>query len=145
MQCTCNYNSFIQIINFHGLFRNALRCRKLVPAEYWCPYGNSLLPCQIFSYSNNLHRVLHKFLSPLAHWGKWQVRLKNLMKNTCPNVIFTSCPKKIYELFFVLKVVCPQYTFSLPDSGNWYLLVFQNACPNLTFTCPGQSGKCFNM
>ena len=22
------YNSFIQIINFHGLFRNALRCRK---------------------------------------------------------------------------------------------------------------------
>ena len=23
----CNYNSFIQIINFHGLFRNALRCR----------------------------------------------------------------------------------------------------------------------
>ena len=27
----CNYNSFIQIINFHGLFRNALRCRK-----NWC-------------------------------------------------------------------------------------------------------------
>ena len=25
----CNYNSFIQIINFHGLFRNALRCRKI--------------------------------------------------------------------------------------------------------------------
>ena len=24
----CNYNSFIQITNFHGLFRNALRCRK---------------------------------------------------------------------------------------------------------------------
>ena len=36
----CNYNSFIQIINFHGLFRNALRCRKtgacriLVPLQY---------------------------------------------------------------------------------------------------------------
>ena len=27
----CNYNSFIQIINFHGLFRNALRCQK-----NWC-------------------------------------------------------------------------------------------------------------
>ena len=27
----CNYNSFIQIINFHGFFRNALRCRK-----NWC-------------------------------------------------------------------------------------------------------------
>ena len=24
----CNYNSFIQIINFHGHFRNASRCRK---------------------------------------------------------------------------------------------------------------------
>ena len=36
----CNYNSFIQIINFHGLFRNALSCRKtgacriLVPLRY---------------------------------------------------------------------------------------------------------------
>ena len=36
----CNYNSFIQIINFHGLFCNALRCRKtgacqiLVPLRY---------------------------------------------------------------------------------------------------------------
>ena len=36
----CNYNSFIEIINFHGLFRNALRCRKsgacriLVPLRY---------------------------------------------------------------------------------------------------------------
>ena len=36
----CNYNSFIQIINFHGLFRNALRCektgacRKLMPLRY---------------------------------------------------------------------------------------------------------------
>ena len=39
MQCT--YNPFIQIINFHGLFRNALRCRKtgvcriLVPLRYF--------------------------------------------------------------------------------------------------------------
>ena len=36
----CNYNSFIQIINFCELFRNALRCRKtgacriLVPLRY---------------------------------------------------------------------------------------------------------------
>ena len=35
----CNYNSFIQIINFHGLFRNALRCqngacRILMPLRY---------------------------------------------------------------------------------------------------------------
>ena len=38
----CNYNSFIQIINFHRLFRNARRCRKtgacriLVPLQYTC-------------------------------------------------------------------------------------------------------------
>ena len=36
----CNYNQFIQIINFHGLFHNALRCQKtggcqiLVPLRY---------------------------------------------------------------------------------------------------------------
>ena len=36
----CNYNSFIQIINFHGLFRNVPRCQKtgacriLVPLQY---------------------------------------------------------------------------------------------------------------
>ena len=33
-----NYNSFIYIINFHGLFR----AEKLVPVEYWCPYGTSV-------------------------------------------------------------------------------------------------------
>ena len=38
MQCNCN--SFIQLINFHGLFRNDLRCQKtgtcriLVPLRY---------------------------------------------------------------------------------------------------------------
>ena len=31
--------SFIQIINFHGLFCNALRCRILVPVEYMYQYG----------------------------------------------------------------------------------------------------------
>ena len=48
------------------------------------------------------------------------------------------------QVIYVLKVVhvCPQYTFSLPDSANFYFLVFQNTCPNLTFTCPGHSGKC---
>ena len=47
----CKYNSFIQIMNFHGLFRNALRCRKLVPAEYWCPYGTNwyLLQQELFT------------------------------------------------------------------------------------------------
>ena len=46
------------------------------------------------------------------------------------------------SFLFLLIVVCPQYTFSLPILGNCYFLVFQNACPNMTFTCPGKSGKC---
>ena len=57
-----------------------------------------------------------------------QVKYK-FNENTCPNDIFT-CPKK-KELFLVLKVVCSQYTFSLPNSGNCYFLVFQNACLDL--------------
>ena len=32
------------------------------------------------------------------------------MKNTCPNDIFT-CPQKNKSIYFVLEVVCPQYTF----------------------------------
>ena len=40
----CDYNSFIQIINFHGLFHNAPRCRKTGAAEYWCPYGTVVNP-----------------------------------------------------------------------------------------------------
>ena len=47
----CNYNSFIQIINFHGLFRNALRCRKtgacriLVPLRYLWRCDECILGC----------------------------------------------------------------------------------------------------
>ena len=40
------------------------------------------------------------------------------------------------KVIFVLKVVCPQYTFSLPDLGNCYSLVFQNACLNLDCYLP---------
>ena len=49
----CNYNSFIQIINFHGPFRNALRCRKtgacriLVPLRYFLKFI-----CNWFKLSN---------------------------------------------------------------------------------------------
>ena len=35
----CNYNSFIQIINFMGLSVMIWGAEKMVPAEYWCPYG----------------------------------------------------------------------------------------------------------
>ena len=33
------YNSFIQMINFHGLSEMLWGAEKLVPAEYWCSYG----------------------------------------------------------------------------------------------------------
>ena len=50
-------------------------------------------------------------------------------------------PQKEKELFFVLKVICPQYTFSLADSGNWYFLVFHNACPESDFYLPRAIGQ----
>ena len=56
------------------------------------------------------------------------------MKNTCPNDNFTCLKKKV---FFALKDECPQHTFSFPDLGNCYFLVFQNDCPNLLLLAPG--------
>ena len=74
-------------------------------------------PAQNFEV-NTGPRVLHKCLSPLA-----------------PQHFYL--PPKEKELFFVLKVVCPQYTFRLPNSGNCYFLVFLNGwffakCPLFT-------------
>ena len=51
------------------------------------------------------------------------------------------------RVMFVLKVVCPQYTFSLPDSGKVISWSFQNACRNLTFTMylpPSNRVKAYN-
>ena len=50
-------------------------------------------------------------------------------------------PKRKKVIFCIESQIGSQYTFCLSDLGNCYLLSFQNACPNLTFTCPGQSGK----
>ena len=61
----CNYNSFIQIINFHGLFRNALRCRKsgacriLVPL---CP-----LRYRDLSHTANLSHILSTQIENPSH------------------------------------------------------------------------------
>ena len=41
----------------------------------------------------------------------------------------------------LLKVVCPQYIFSLPSTGNYYFLVFQNACPISDFYLPQAIGQ----
>ena len=62
----CNYNSFIQIINFHGLFQKALRCRKtgacriLVPLWY---YWNETRP-NWWTVGGNLH---NKWLDEITH------------------------------------------------------------------------------
>ena len=59
---------------------------------------------------------------------------------------FLIAPKRKIVIFLYWKssyVLCiSQCTLSLPDLGNCYFLVFQNACSNLTYTCPGQSGTC---
>ena len=47
----CNYTSFILIINFHGLFRNARRCRKTGASRILVPDSTTrpLSKCQINS------------------------------------------------------------------------------------------------
>ena len=72
--------------------------------------------------------------------SKVQIQWKTLARLT-----FLLAPKRERVIIiFVLKVVCPQYTLtcSLPISDYCYFFVFKSACLNLTFTCPGQSGKC---
>ena len=39
----CNSNSFIQKINFHGLFRNALWCRKTAACRILVPFRYMIL------------------------------------------------------------------------------------------------------
>ena len=77
----CNYNSFNQIINFCGLFRNALRCRKtgacriLVPLRY---LSNN------WHVSTILHWLWHNELysitsHPLGFIASWKVVLPRLL------------------------------------------------------------------
>ena len=40
---------------------------------------------------------------------------------------FLLAPKRKRLIFFCIESLCPKYTFSLPDSGNCYFFVFQNA------------------
>ena len=55
----CNYNSLIQIINFHGLSRNALSAEKLVPVEYWCSYARAFALC--VDVCMHVHVSLYKY------------------------------------------------------------------------------------
>ena len=79
----------------------------------------------------------------ISFYHQIYIKNTNLIKRTLVRMPVLLAPKR-KRVIFVLNIVCPQYTFCfcLPDSGNCYFLVFQNACPNLTFTCPEQSGKC---
>ena len=52
---------------------------------------------------------------------------------------FLLAPKKIF--LFVLEVICPQYTFSLPDSGNCYFPFFSNYLPESDFYLPQAIGQ----
>ena len=94
----CNYNSFIQIINFHGLFRNDLRCRKtgacriLVPLRY-------ILSC-------------FRFVRCITHINK---------------IIFQGCIKYINGIIFhntpCMKYICFNSCVSLPNLAGWVLIV----------------------
>ena len=50
--------------------------------------------------------------------------------------------KKKRLVFFVLKVICRRYTFSLPALGNCYFLGLSKCLPESDFYLPGQLGKC---
>ena len=64
----------IQIINFHGLFRNALRCRKLVPVEY---------PLQYTSFAIYIKVLFHLWL-----WKQHNMKtILTLLQEKIRNVI----------------------------------------------------------
>ena len=54
----CNYNSFIQIINFHGLFRNALRCRKTGACRILVPLRYTMNKNTFITTTKDLHKFL---------------------------------------------------------------------------------------
>ena len=83
------------------------------------------------------------YVSFNLHLPIWASKVKKLWK-TLARMTSLLAPKRTCFLFFYWKsyVRNTLLSFSWPDSGNCYFLVFQNACTNLTFNCPGQSGKC---
>ena len=82
--------------------------------------------------------MLHNFLPPLSYSGKEST---NLTKKEHLSEWHFYLPQKEKELFFVLKVVCPQYTFSLPDSDNCYFLGLSKCFPQSDFYLPQAIGQ----
>ena len=81
-----------------------------------------------------------KFLSPLAHSGKWSRNV--IFKTTLARMTFLLAPKR-KRVIFCIESIYVHNTLSLARFGQLLFLgLVQNTCPNLTFTCPGQSGKC---
>ena len=83
-------------------------------------------------------------------WWEWSTTLfyifvlaSGIYHGGYMNVI-TACPKSKRVIFLYWRLYNVHNTLlACPISGNCYFLVFQNACPNLTFIWPGQLGKCF--
>ena len=70
--------------------------------------------------------------------SKVQIQWKTLAQMS-----FLLAPKrKSYFLYWKLYT-CTQYSFSLPDSGNCYFLVFQNACPRWLLLAPGNRASAY--
>ena len=98
------------------------------------------------------------FITQIVHSAKWFARIFVTGKHLC-TVIWDAHFKLRFATWFgihtsyflriLLKVVFQnahelqiQNTHFAWSCENCYVLVFQNACPNLLFTCHGQSGKC---
>ena len=71
MQCT--YNSFIQIINFMGFSIALWGAEKLVPAEYWCPYGIVLYVTIIVEFAS-MHVINTQWYS-----HQWQLVVREVI------------------------------------------------------------------
>ena len=102
----CNYNSFIQIINFHWLFRNAPRCRKtgacriLMSLRYMYLFTSTdLLKLQVIIQNN-----VSLFWCLMWHWYTLQKIDSCQLCQICPNCTLI-CFKMIIHLCQLLESI----------------------------------------
>ena len=115
----CNYNSFIQIINVHGLLRNAPRCRKtgacriLVPLRYMY-WKHTFHPHAVHSYLPSLwvvpmdcyictHKTIRMGLALDSYSKYWKVKRKYQKTKAIYSLpIYPSCSKHLNATCYCL-------------------------------------------
>ena len=89
----CNYNSYIQIINFHGLFRNALRCRKTGACRILVPLRYHLLDPEYFRFcTQNFESGLSPQLVPPIRPDYFRFRTQHFESGLTPHLVRTIRP-----------------------------------------------------